>query len=78
MLLKRAAAEAWQRNEADAAILDGRADLPFEQFCRLWHEASGSASQRARYVEDKAGGNYRNHLNRYYNNRADVDDWDPG
>jgi hypothetical protein len=78
LLLNVATDEKRIRDEVDARIRDGGSDIPFERFCALWHELpSGNLSARAKYVSQNAGGHPRNHLNRYRNNRPDVDAWLP-
>jgi len=59
--------EAWKR--------DVVATLPLDLFCRRWHEAHGSATDRARYIAEMEGGDVKYHLQRFRRNRARVRSW---
>jgi hypothetical protein len=53
------------------------ARIPFDMFCMRWHETSGTATERARYVAQTEGGNYHNHLNRFYRYRSRIEESGP-
>jgi hypothetical protein len=72
-LAKGASRKVVEYAEQEKRERDAGTTLNFDIFCMRWHEVGGTITERARHVEKTEGGQYRNHIIRYYRNREDVD-----